>query len=212
MRDTIFSLLDNMETLAAIVVGAMLATLGALFAERIQDSRKKKQRQEDAANAIGIIITTILGSLHMFVRSRSFGDQWGTITDMYLQNGLRQMRWFEENRHRLFDLADVSFRREILAELLGLDFPLQGLIRARARMKEPDLTEEERLDIDVRRDQLVLIMKDRTARVEALLEPLGKISGQSFAVNREGLEKMSKDASAVTSAGIESDGQSQDQL
>jgi len=197
MRDTIFSLLDNMETLAAILVGAMLATGGALFAEKIQDSRKKKQRQEDAANAIGIIITTILGSLHMFVRSRSIGEEWGTITDMYLQNALRHMRWYEDNRHRLFDLADVPFRREILAEMLGLDFPIQGLVKARAKMEQPDLTDEERLENKARRDQLVLILGVFTGRVEALLDPLGKISGQSFAVNREALENMAAHASST---------------
>ena len=53
MRPSTFDFIDNLDTLLAVIVGAVLATGGAMIAELVQDRLGQKRKERDAARFFG---------------------------------------------------------------------------------------------------------------------------------------------------------------
>jgi hypothetical protein len=51
MRGSIFNLVGNLDTLLAVILGAILATGGSLLAEVLQDRRGKKHEDDTARSS-----------------------------------------------------------------------------------------------------------------------------------------------------------------
>jgi len=56
-RSSIFDFIGNLDTLLAVMLGALLATFGALVSELIQNRLGQKRRQRDAARFFAEILS-----------------------------------------------------------------------------------------------------------------------------------------------------------
>ena len=74
MSNSIFSYVGNLDTLLAVIVGAVLATGGALIAEKVQARAMIKQRELDAARRLGHILFDIDRSLARTFHSQPSGN------------------------------------------------------------------------------------------------------------------------------------------
>lgn len=128
MRNSIFDYVGNLDTLIAVIIGAILATFGALIAELIQDRSNRKRRERDAARFFGDILMTIDQILNFTFNSQKIGDRWGRATMRLFKTALREAAVYERNRERLFDLHDIHLRSSIHSYFLMKTVPLEALI------------------------------------------------------------------------------------
>jgi len=128
MNKTVFDFVGNLDTLLAVVVGAMLATLGALFAELIQDRMNRRRRERDAARFFGEIISSIDRLVMLAIESQKFGDPWGPVTRRMFKAALHEAELYERNRERLFDIRDIDVRKAVHAHFLNKMFPLEMVV------------------------------------------------------------------------------------
>lgn len=128
MNRPIFDLIGNLDTLIAVTIGAVLATLGALFAELIEDRMDRKRRERDAARFFGEILSTMGGTIDMAVASQKVGDPWGLVTQRMFRMAQREAQVYERNRERLFDIDDMGLRARIHKHFLTEMFPMEAII------------------------------------------------------------------------------------
>ena len=136
MNKTVFDLVGNLDTLLAVTVGAMLATLGALFAEMIEDRMNRKRRERDAARFFGEILTTMGRTIDMALASQQIGDPWGSVTQRMFRMAQREASVYERNRERLFDIDDMELRARIHQHFLTEYFPIEAIVESSEAIDE----------------------------------------------------------------------------
>ncbi|MDZ7628472.1 MAG: hypothetical protein U5J99_08735 [Parvularculaceae bacterium] len=193
MNKTVFDLIGNLDTLLAVTVGAVLATLGALFAELIEDRMDRKRRERDTARFFGEILSTMGRTIDMAVASQKIGDPWGFVTQRMFRMAQREAQVYERNRERLFDVGDVALRARIHTHFLTEMFPLEAIIDNCASIDavkekladDKGLTPEKRVQLEarveadgvVRQRALDLLITERggTGEICADLEKVAKV-------------------------------------
>lgn len=136
MSRSIFDLVGNLDTLLAVTVGAVLATLGALFAELIEDRMNRRRRERDAARFFGEILTTMGRTIDMAIASQKIGDPWGPVTQRMFRMAQREANVYERNRERLFEIGDTELRARIHQHFLTEYFPLEAIVDSSAAIDE----------------------------------------------------------------------------
>lgn len=194
MSKSVFEYVGNLDTLIAVVIGAMLATLGALFAELIQDRLNRRRRERDAARFFGEVLFSIDRILDAAVASQKIGDPWGSVTRRMFKTALREADVYQRNRERLFDIRDTGVRSGIHQHFITEMFPLEAIVEycEEIREIETELATEglppSRAGVlkvrasdlvDIRRRSLTVLIaeRDKTPGVCGALE---KLAGVAF--------------------------------
>ena len=128
MRQSVFDYIDNLDTLLAVIVGALLATGGAMVAELVQDRLGRKRKEREAARFFGEILTSADRVLDRAFSSLEIGEQWGSISKRLFRTALDETAVYERNRERLFDIRDIPLRRAIHLHFLEETVPLVALV------------------------------------------------------------------------------------
>lgn len=160
MRQAAFDFIGNLDTLIAVVVGALLATVGGLIGEHFEDRIERKRRERDAARFFGEIMTTIDTLVDRAIASQAIGDPWGPVTMRLFRTALREAEIYERNRERLFDLHDMELRKLIHSHVVSEILPLEGMTDATDHIS----TLRERLEDDAS------LAAEKRARISALVE------------------------------------------
>lgn len=194
MRNSVFDFIDNLDTLLAVVLGAMLATGGALLAELIQDRLGQKRRERDAARFFGEILASVDLVLDRAFKSLDLGERWGDVSQRLFKTALDEAAIYERNRERLFEIRDMTLRREIHVHFLTEIVPLTALIDIcndiNALEKELQvggfssadhqaLLEQELVELKESREATLDSVRDEHAETEAIcrqLEPIAQVS------------------------------------
>ena len=193
MRQSAYDFVGNLDTLLAVVVGAMLATIGGLVGEHYEDIIERRRRQRDAARFFGEILGSIDALVDRALHSQKFGDPWGPVTMRLFRTAMREAEVYDRNRERLFDIQDVELRARIHYHVISEIFPLEAIIEGSdhiARISEllddgGALSDErrqrlaQRLDVwlNSRETGLSFIMNERkkTPDICAALERLARV-------------------------------------
>ncbi|MFN3212352.1 MAG: hypothetical protein ACE37M_04550 [Henriciella sp.] len=130
MRQSVFDYIDNLDTLLAVIVGALLATGGAMVAELVQDRLGRKRKEREAARFFGEILTSADRVLDRAFSSLEIGEQWGGVSKRLFRTALDETAVYERNRERLFDIRDISLRRAIHLHFLEETVPLAALVES----------------------------------------------------------------------------------
>jgi len=194
-RDSIFDYIGNLDTLIAVIVGACLATGGALVAEVIQERLRRRHRQREAARFFGEIIISISQVFDLAVESQKIGDPWGAFTVNMFRVCAHEAEIYTRNRERLFDIPDMQLRFKIHGHLLRFTVPISGILRESAdidalqtRLEEEDALSET-LGASLRarmerfqgfRDGSLTAALQQRATSEVLLKQLEKVAGVPF--------------------------------
>jgi len=128
MRQSVFDFIDNLDTLLAVIIGAVLATGGAMVAELVQDRLSQKRKERDAARFFGEILSSVDLILDRAIASMEFGERWGDVTQRLFRTALNEAGIYERNRERLFEIRDIDLRRLIHLHFLTEMVPLVALI------------------------------------------------------------------------------------
>ena len=195
MAKNVFDFVGNLDTLIAVVIGAMLATLGALLAELIQERLGRRRRERDAARFFGEILYSIDRILDVAVNSQRIGDPWGSVTQRMFKTALREAEVYQRNRERLFHLSDTALRARIHAHFVTEMFPLEAIVEyceelcAIAAELETDGLPPARVEKlgcratvvrGIRESSLAVLLSER-ARTQVVCAGLEPIAGVCFA-------------------------------
>ena len=108
MRQSVFDFIDNLDTLLAVIIGALLATGGAMVAELVQDRLGQKRKERDAARFFGEILASVDSILDRAFASMEIGDRWGDVTVRLFRTALNEAGIYERNRERMFEIEVVK--------------------------------------------------------------------------------------------------------
>lgn len=164
MRGSIFDFVGNLDTLLAVLVGALLATGGSLLAEIVQDRLGRKRRQRDAARFFGEVITSVTHIFDLACESQKIGDRWGGYSKVLFQTASKEAEVYERNRERLFDVGDMNLRFAIHSNMLRTVSPLANVIEHTKDIEhlQAKLEEEDTMSETARN-----ALKDRITRLDA---------------------------------------------
>jgi len=195
MRNTVFEYIGNLDTLLAVCVGALLATLGALFAELIQERRNRKRRERDTACFFGDILTSLDHILDFTFESQKVGDPWGAMTRRLFKTALREGAVYERNRERLFDIQDMALRSRIHIHFLSEMVPIEAVIENGKKLEDIErrlvnggkITQKNAQTLKAEKERLrqmldngVTAIKRESAKTASLCAELEKIAKVKF--------------------------------
>ena len=190
-----YDFVSNFSTVGAIVLGSILATVGALAATQIEWRFERRRREQQAALFFGEVLSTLLVILGIARRVKSIGDPYGPITMRMLRQAQQEIGIYERNRENLYSLRDAEIRARTHTAILRISSPINGIfdateeIRAgQAQLRAPQLPPEEREEIEERIQRLTEMregawefMEERAGDIEALVKDLEPVARHSFA-------------------------------
>lgn len=163
MKQSDFEFLSNLDTLIAVVAGALLATVGGLIGEHFEDRIERKRRERDAARFFAEILLSIDTLVDRAIQSQAIGDPWGPVTLRLFRTALREAEVYERNRERLFDLHDPELRKQIHTHVISEILPLEGMLDACERVVAITTEIDERPDLTVaKREKLAASLAAHT--------------------------------------------------
>jgi hypothetical protein len=116
------------ETLIAVVIGAVLATLSGIVATQIETRLHRRERERDAALFFGELISTLGVLLDNAIASRGRGDPYGVVTLRLLRACRREIDLYDRNRTSLYDLRASGLRIKVHAFMVRTAMPLDGIL------------------------------------------------------------------------------------
>jgi hypothetical protein len=167
MRATPFDFIGNLDTLLAVMVGALLATVGALVAELIQDRLGRNRRQRDAARFFAEIMTSVDQIFELACETTKIGERWGIYTRNLFETASREASIYERNRERLFDIHHMELRFAIHGHMLRFTVPISSIVQQCDQIEalKVRLVEDEGLS-----ESAKLSLSNRIERLESLRE------------------------------------------
>jgi hypothetical protein len=171
------------DTLIAVVLGALLATLGGFLAGRFEAWLRRREREQEAALLLGEIIFTFTTILGMADDSRKIGDPFGRITLQMLAGARREVDAYERHRDRLPDLRDPKLRIGVHKLMITLTMTLDGILQTSASLADVPQTKAGRATAEAlmasREGGFDFIIQTIPA-VQPLVKQLGRIARVSF--------------------------------
>ncbi|MEQ1863415.1 MAG: hypothetical protein ABL996_02050 [Micropepsaceae bacterium] len=162
VRAESFDFLSNLDTLGAIIAGAVIATAAGFIASQIEHRVDAKRRERQAALFFGEIMALLGVTVGAATRARGIGDPFGPVTMRLLRMIRRELDIYDRNRERLFELRDPALRARIHVTLLRTTMGVEGALESAAEVSQI----ETELKINAamppeQRDHLVARMSDQ---------------------------------------------------
>jgi hypothetical protein len=126
------------DTLWAVVLGALLATLGGFVATRLEAFFRRREREQAAALLFGELLSVIDLVAGMANESRGHGDPYGPLTTRMLRAIRRETEIYDRNRESLYDLREAAARASVHALMAQITLALQGVLDAHALIELTD--------------------------------------------------------------------------
>ena len=170
------------DTLIAVVLGALLATLGGFIAARFEAWLRRRERERDAALLLGEILFTFVTVLKMTDETRRIGDPYGPITLQMLAGARREADAYERHRDRLPDLRDPALRLGMPKLMISLTMTLDGMLaNPGAGISSTRAGQAAAAALKAQRDSAFDFIMQSVPQLDPLLKQLGRIAGISFA-------------------------------
>jgi hypothetical protein len=198
VRAESFDFISNLDTLGAIVAGAILATAAGFVASQIEHRVDSKRRERQSALFFGEIMALLGVTVGAASRARGVGDPYGPVTMRLLRMIRRELDVYDRNRERLFDLRDPALRARIHITLLRTTMGVEGAIESaeEARQIETDLKINDAMPAEHRehlkarlsnqfslRDggfDVLIEASERASKLSKELEPLARVDFETL--------------------------------
>ena len=178
MGDIHFSAGD--ETLWAVILGAVLATIGGFLSTTFEASFRRRERERGAALLFGEILSVLELMIGLTRDARGRGEPYGTWTMRLARAVRREADTYERNREQLYDLRDAHTRAHIHTVMVRLMLALEGVFDATERIqadvitdRQPDLDSTSKAEVAAR---LAAAQAERDRAFEALCATAGAIA------------------------------------
>lgn len=189
-----FDFLSNFSAVWAIILGALLATVGGLAATQIEWHFEKRRREQHAALFFGEVLATLLVLLRMAKHVKGIGDPYGPVTMRMLRQALQEIGIYDRNRENLYSLRDATLRARIHSSVLRISSALNGIFDSTEEMRASNavlrassVSEKEREEMEARIRHLTSLreggfefMEETAQQVENVVKDLEPVAGHSF--------------------------------
>ncbi|HVP85039.1 MAG TPA: hypothetical protein VMS78_09980 [Rhizomicrobium sp.] len=194
MKPEAFDFLNNLSTIWAIIIGAVLATAGGLIATWVERNVDRRHRERNAALFFGEMLSTLDVIMEFALQARGVGDPYGPITMRFLRSARREIDIYDRNRETVFFLSDGVLRARIHTVILRLAMPIDGIFDitqeialTEAQLKALPASDPDREDITKRIEELRLrrntsfdFVGETAAQLKGIIADLEPIARQSF--------------------------------
>ena len=162
---------EHAGTIGAVVVGALLATLGGIGVSQVEAWLRRRDRERTAALLFGESLSGLRLLLENAQRARGIGEPYGPFTLRLLRAARREIDIYERNRESLLDLRNPALRVDIHVMMVSTAMSLDGIIESAIGSAAGD---------DDARDQAFAFMVVGLGRMPPLVERLGRIARHRF--------------------------------
>ncbi|HEY1562501.1 MAG TPA: hypothetical protein VGF71_16660 [Caulobacteraceae bacterium] len=159
------------DTLAAVALGAVVATVSGVVANMWEARVRQGQRERAAALLIGEALSTMFAILEGALRSMSVGDRFGAVTRRMLLSARRELDIYERNRELLIDVRDAKLRVDLHSLMVRIAMPLDGIIAS--------LEQDDQAHPDAR-ERGVEFMAETLTKLPPMLVRLARVAGRDF--------------------------------
>ena len=163
---------SHTETIGAVVVGALLATIGGVAANQLEAYFRRRDRERTAALLFGETLSGLGVLLQNAERARHIGEPYGPFTLRLLHAARRELDIYERNRESLVDLRNAPLRVDVHVLMVSIAMPLDGVIDSIVNPGGGD---------DATRDQAFFFILENVAKIKPLVDRLGRIARHRFA-------------------------------
>jgi hypothetical protein len=182
------------NTLTAVVIGAVLATIGGFIATQLEAIMRRREREHSAALLFGEILSVVELLMELTVEAKGVGDPYGPLTLRLVRAMSREIDIYERNREVLYELRDSGIRARIHTTVVRMRAALDGIIDFSASINEAELAlmglAEDHparaemtariADLAERRDGSFDFAVDAAGRIKPILNALQPIAKQAF--------------------------------
>ena len=181
-----FDFISNLDTLWAVVAGAVLATAGGFVATQIEHSVDSRRRERQAALFFGEIMALLGVTVGAAGRARLIGDPYGPVTMRLLRMIRRELDVYDRNRERLFELKDPALRARIHMTLLRTMMGVEGALESADEVTQiaTDLKINTAMPAE-QREHLQARLSDQCARRDGGFDFLIEASAQAAKLTKE---------------------------
>jgi hypothetical protein len=169
----------DLDTLWAVVIGALLATAGGFGATQLEGFLRRRERERSAALLFGEILSVLKLVVGFADDARAVGDPYGALTMRLLRAAQRETEAYDRNRESLYDLRDAAARAQIHSLVVRVSLGLEGVFdahqeiaEASAVLKALEPEDPAAAELVARRDAL---SESRDAAFEFAVESLGEV-------------------------------------
>jgi len=193
MAGDTFGFLTDQSTLAAVVLGAILATIGGFVATVMERYLDKKEKEQNAALFFGEILSSLAIIIRFADETKKIGDPYGPVTMRMLRSARSELDVYDRNREQVFHLRDADLRARMQTLLIRISMPIDGVIEASDEIKamreairtvkdQAERTEiETRLKLDeARRNGGFEFILERADELKSVISGLSPIAKHSF--------------------------------
>lgn len=143
------------QTLLAVGLGAVLATIGGFLATVFEARMHRRHRERTAALTFGEIMAGLRVLIRATEDAHGRGDPFGPVTMRLLGGCKRELEAYERSRPALVDISDADLRLAIHALMLRLMLAVDGTIERPADSPERTGGYEYLLELAPKLDGLV---------------------------------------------------------
>lgn len=161
MKSEAFDFLSNLSTVWALLLGALLATLGGFATSQLEWYLEQRRRNRQAALFFGEILSTLGTILELAHDTHGRGDPFGPVTLRLLRGAKSEIAIYTRNRETLYEIHDADLRARIHTLVLRVGGPLDSLFDAVDEMQaldvqllKPDIIASHRVELEARRERL----------------------------------------------------------
>jgi len=122
----------DQQTIAGVVIGAVLATAGGFVASQLEHHFRRRERERSAALLFGEILFSVRLILRVADQSRTRGDPYGPLTLRMIKAAQSEIEIYSRNREALFDLRSPTLRAEMHGLFVQMAMTLDGVIEGEA--------------------------------------------------------------------------------
>jgi hypothetical protein len=167
------------ETLWAVVVGAVLATLGGFVATQMEGVLRRRERERSAALLFGEILSALDLVTRITDETRGRGDPYGRLTLGLLRAVRRETDTYDRNREQLYDLRDAKIRAQIHGLMVRITLALEGIADATSQIASVEAAVNALQPDDPARQelarQLAALAEGRQGTFNFMMESAGQI-------------------------------------
>ncbi len=127
------------ETLLAVVLGALLATVGGFSERQLERAVQRREKERNAALLFGELLNSMRVILRLADETRGRGDPYGPITLRFVRAARREAEIYDRNRETLLDLNNAVLRAQISVFVARIAFSLDGVFDATGEIAAAEL-------------------------------------------------------------------------
>jgi hypothetical protein len=185
---------SSADTLTAVVIGAVLATIGGFVATQLEAILRRREREHSAALLFGEILSVIELLMGFTVDAKARGEPYGPMTMRLVRAIEREIDIYDRNREGLYELRDQATRARIHTMMVRLRASVDGLLDFSGEIAEAEVTlagmaadqagradlTARLADLNVRREGSFDFAVETAGRIKPILAALAPIAKQTF--------------------------------